>query len=70
MRNASGIILRRTGGLGEGLRKISASRALFLAGRALKQETYELLISRQSRDTDFVLCLTHPPVRAQILLPK
>jgi hypothetical protein len=73
MRNASEI-LRNAGGLGESISQNSL-RVLpdffggILAGRALRKKIHNIEISAKPR-YKVSLCLTHPPVRAQILLSK
>ena len=50
----------------EGSGEESARTSAFLFLASIKNSKYIILKSRRSRDTSFVLCLTHPPVRAQI----
>ena len=56
----------RRRGLGRNPRGLSFG---FFGGAGIKKKTH-ILKSRQSQDTTFVLCLTHPPVRAQIAPKK
>ena len=55
-------VLRRRG-LGSGEESARGFSISFFGGH--KNRRHITLKSRQSRDTKFVLCLTHPPVRAQ-----